>query len=54
MCICRVFVFGITPEGAFCGLQALDFVHFFCNNTKKYKNFMKIIRNDIENVLTKW
>ena len=38
----------------FCGLQAWDFVHFFCKNTKKYKNFMKIIRNDIENVLTKW
>lgn len=38
----------------FCGLQALGFVHFLCKNIKKYKNFMKIIRNDIENVLTKW
>ena len=53
MCICRIFVFEITPEGVFCGLQAWDFVHFSRKNAKKYKNFMKIIRNDIENVLTK-
>ena len=44
MCICRVFVFGITPEGIFCGLQAADFIHFLCKNAKMYKNFMKITR----------
>ena len=41
------FVFGITPEGAFAASLALGFVHFFCKNAKKYKNFSIIVANTL-------